>query len=168
MSELIYKADKELLAEKGLNFPNKMLKNVNLGKYGKCDLVHFSRDKQFFEIDIISCNRDKISMSSFIDLVTCAKGIDKYLIENHDACIHYNFHIIAKEIDSKSNLIFLTDVLDERVNFYQYKANINGIYFEKLQGYEIPNEDLIKPKKKKTVPKLKSLQALRDNLRLQK
>ena len=165
MSELIYKADKELLAEKGLNFPNKMLKNVNLGKYGKCDLVHFSRDKNFFEIDIISCNRDKISMSSFIDLVTCAKGIDKYLIENHDACIHYNFHIIAKEIDSKSNLVFLADVLDERVNFYQYKANISGIYFEKLQSFELPNEELIKPKKAR---KLKSLQALRDNLRLQK
>ena len=56
MSELIYKADKELLAEKGLDFPNKMLKNVNLGKYGKCDLIHFSKheDNTVFHIDVIS------------------------------------------------------------------------------------------------------------------
>lgn len=167
MSELIYKADKELLAEKGLEFPFKMFKKVDLGKYGKCDLVHFTRHSGYVvHIDLISCNRDKISMSSFIDLVTCAKGIEKYLRNNHNLVLTFHYHIIAKEIDSKSNICFLPDVT-ENINFYLYKANINGIYFESLHGCELINEELIKLKKKKTVPKLKSLQALRDNFKIQ-
>jgi hypothetical protein len=170
MSELIYKADKELLAEKGLDFPNKMLKNINLGKYGKCDLLHFSKHENntVFHVDVISCNRDKISMSSFIDLVTCAKGIEKYIVENYGAITVFYFHLIAKEIDSKSNIVFLTDVLSDNVNFYQYHVNINGLYFEKMQGFELPSEDLIKPKKKKITPKLTSLQALRESIKLAK
>lgn len=166
MSELIYKADKELLAKKGLEFPFNMLKNVNLGKYGKCDLVHFYRTKKSVEIDVISCNRDKISMSSFIDLVTCAKGVSKYISDNHDIDFKINLHIIAKEIDSKSNICFLPDIMPYSVNFYLYRANINGIYFESLGDFELPNEELIKPKKKKTVPKLKSLQALRETIKI--
>lgn len=155
MSELIYKANKELLTEKGLEFPCKMLKNVNLGKYGKCDLIHIK--KQYhkpFEIDLISCNRDKISMSSFIDLVTCAKGVFKYINENHEIVFKINLHIIAKEIDSKSNIVFLPDIFTYAINFYQYKANINGIYFERMSDFELPDEDLIKGKPK---VKLKSL-----------
>jgi len=146
MSELIYKADKELLAEKGLVFPYLMLKNVNLGKYGKCDLIHFKKPyyKVELEIDLISCNRDKISMSSFMDLVTCAKGVHKYVRENHDIDFKINLHIISKEIDPKSNIVFLPDIFPYIINFYQYKANIDGIYFENLSDFELPDEPLIK------------------------
>ena len=155
MSELIYKADKELLAEKGLEFPYLMLKNVNLGKYGKCDLIHFRKPnhKLELEIDLISCNRDKISMSSFMDLVTCAKGVHMYVSENHDIYFKINLHIISKEIDVKSNICFLPDVTDN-VFFYQYRANINGIFFNQITDCYLPNEDLIKPGK---YPKLKTL-----------
>lgn len=162
MSELIYKADKELLAEKGLEFPFKMLKNVDLGKYGKCDLVHYNRDKRFIDIDIISCNRDKISMSSFIDLVTSAKGILKYVNDNYNVLANIRLHIIAKEIDQKSNICFFPDLFDT-VNFYMYKADINGIYFEKIEDYILADFELIKPKK---VRKLKSLQALRESIKI--
>jgi len=167
MSELIYNADKELLAEKGLEFPNKMFKNVNLGKYGKCDLVHFSKHENntVFHVDVISCNRDKISMSSFIDLVTCAKGIEKYLLDTHGAITFFYFHLIAKEIDTKSNIVFLTDVLRDNVNFYQPIFDINGIKFKKFCDFNLLDEPLIKHKK---TPKLKSLQALRDSIKLAK
>lgn len=170
MSELIYKADKELLAKRGLNFPNKMLKNVDLGKYGKCDLVHFSKheDNTVFHVDVISCNRDKISMSSFIDLITCARGIEKFVAENYGAICVFYLHFVGKEIDSKSNIVFLPDVLSDNVFFYQYYANIEGIFFNKIHCYEIPDEDLIKTKKQKTVPKLKSLQALRESIKITK
>jgi len=160
LSELIYASDKELLEQKGLEFNYKLLKNVDLGKYGTCDLIHFKKPElyePFAEIDIISCNRDNISMSSFIDAITNAKGVLKYIEQKYDYVFKFNIHIIAKNIDSKSNIVFLPDILPYSVYFYTYNVNIDGIYFEKISDFELPNEELIK--KKKNSFKLKSLQS---------
>jgi hypothetical protein len=168
LEQIIYEADKELLAEKGLRVNGKLLRQVRIGNYGIADLVSIQRPYQdtVFEyqekglITIYELKKDNISVSAFLQAIGYAKGIMRWMqqhpkkikclnIENYDI----NIVLIGKNIDKSSEFIFLNDLLDSShlgytyiqkpflcVEMFTYEYDINGIYFKQHIGYKKTNE----------------------------
>ena len=167
LEQIIYEADKELLAEKGLRINGKLLRQVKIGNYGIADLVSIQRPFRdtIFEyqekglITIYELKKDNISVSAFLQGIGYAKGIMRWMeqhpkklkclnIENYDI----NIVLIGKNIDKSSEFIFLNDLLDSThigfviqkpflsVEMFTYEYDINGIYFKQHIGYKKINE----------------------------
>lgn len=169
LEQIIYEADKELLAEKGLRVNGKLLRQVRIGNYGIADLVSIQRPYQhtFFGyqekglITIYELKKENISVSAFLQAIGYAKGIMRWMeqhpkkikclnIENYDI----NIVLIGKNIDKSSEFIFLNDLLDVShignspiihkpflsVEMFTYEYDINGIYLKQHKGYKKINE----------------------------
>ena len=90
LEQIIYEADKELLAEKGLRVNGKLLRQVRIGNYGIADLVSIRRPYQdtFFGyqekglITIYELKKENISVSAFLQAIGYARGIMRWM-EQH-------------------------------------------------------------------------------------
>ena len=172
LEQIIYEADKELLAEKGLRVNGKLLRQVRIGNYGIADLVSIERPyyHTHFEfhckgtITIYELKKENISVSAFIQAVGYAKGIMRWM-EQHPKNLeiisssNYNINIIliGKNIDKKSEFLYLADLLNvenlcdnnplENFNLtlqmFTYKYDIDGIKFENHSDYSLINEGFI-------------------------
>lgn len=172
LEQIIYEADRELLAEKGLNIRGKLLRQVRIGNYGIADLVSIERPyyHTHFEfhckgtITIYELKKENISVSAFIQAVGYAKGIMRWM-EQHPKNLesislsNYNINIvlIGKNIDKNSEFIYLADLLninDSEENtlsdvfnlsleMFTYEYGFNGINFNKIENYKLSNEGFI-------------------------
>lgn len=166
LEQIIYEADKELLANKGLKISGKLFKQLRIGNYGIADLVSFTRpgldlnspyeDFKFRKgkIQVIELKKDNISISAFMQALRYVKGIKTYL-EKKSIEDKYNVEIllIGKNLDLESSFIYLTDflisesdyILDDSkfevdLNYYTYKYGLNGIEFNQQYGYNLVNK----------------------------
>ena len=172
LEQIIFEADKELLAEKGLRVNGKLLRQVRIGNYGIADLVSIERVyyHTYFErhfkgtITIYELKKDNISVSAFIQAIGYAKGIMRWMeqhpkklkclnIENYDI----NIVLIGKNIDKKSEFLYLADLLNNdslgdnslienfnlSLEMFTYDYDFNGINFTKIKNYSLMNEGFI-------------------------
>lgn len=169
LEQIIYEADKELLAEKGLRVNGKLLRQVRIGNYGIADLVSIERptlkDKFCLHekglITIYELKKENISVSAFLQAIGYAKGIIRWMqlhpkeydILNPD---YYDIAIIliGKKIEVSSEFVFLNDVLNPNfkgdnfigikpylsVEMLTYDYGLNGINFKYHEGYYKNNE----------------------------
>jgi hypothetical protein len=172
LEQIIYEADKELLAEKGLRVNGKLLRQVRIGNYGIADLVSIERiyyhtyfDRHFKgTITIYELKKDNISVSAFIQAIGYAKGILRWM-EQHPKNLeivspeNYNINIvlIGKSIDKKSEFLYLADLLNTdnlgdnslldsfnlSLEMFTYDYDFNGINFTKIENYKLMNEGFI-------------------------
>jgi hypothetical protein len=172
LEQIIYEADKELLAEKGLRVNGKLLRQVRIGNYGIADLVSIERiyyhtyfDRHFKGIiTIYELKKDNISVSAFIQAIGYAKGILRWM-EQHPKKLkivspeNYNINIvlIGKSIDQKSEFLYLADLLNTdnlgdnslldsfnlSLEMFTYDYDFNGINFTKIENYKLMNEGFI-------------------------
>jgi len=172
LEQIIYEADKELLAEKGLRVNGKLLRQVRIGNYGIADLVSIERPyyHTHFEfhckgtITIYELKKENISVSAFIQAVGYAKGIMRWM-EQHPKNLeiispeNYNIDIvlIGKNIDKKSEFVYLADLLNTAksienelldsfslgLEMFTYDYDFDGINFTKIENYKLMNEGFI-------------------------
>jgi hypothetical protein len=153
LEEIIYTSGRDVLEEKGLPIKGKLRRQVKIGNYGIADLIEYYRpfyypdqhgvknDFQKGTIFIYELKKDKISMSSFLQALGYAKGIDSYLRKRkkrhlYDICIR----VIGRAIDTQSEFIYIPYMLsiddDGYIEFFTYNFNINGIQFENNTSYD--------------------------------
>jgi hypothetical protein len=169
LEQIIYEADKELLAEKGLRVNGKLLRQVRIGNYGIADLVSIERPyyHTHFEfhckgtITIYELKKENISVSAFLQAVGYVKGIMRWM-EQHPKNIEIistsnydiNIVLIGKSIDKKSEFLYLADLLNTdnlgdnslldsfnlSLEMFIYDYDFNGINFTKIENYKLMNE----------------------------
>jgi hypothetical protein len=156
LEEIIYNADKELLAKKGLYVSGILKRQLRIGNYGTADLVSFHRSSHpaskkidpILTITVYELKKENINVSSFLQALGYTKGIKRYL-EKRNFKFEYEFEIvlIGKEIDTKSTFSYLEDIIPcnfyfatRFLSFYTYSYNIDGIEFNLETDYKLANE----------------------------
>lgn len=156
LEEIIYSADKELLAEKGLYISGILKRQLRIGNYGTADLVSFARNSHpasqkvnpVLTITIYELKKDKVGISAFLQAIGYAKGIQSYL-EKRSFKLDYEFEIvlIGRELDENSTFVYLLELLPCNYHFatsfllcYTYSYDLNGIKFKQEYGYSLTDE----------------------------
>lgn len=166
LEQIIFEANKDLLAEKGLEISGKLFRQLRIGNYGIADLVSFTRpcidldspykDFKFRKgkIQVIELKKDNISISAFMQALRYVKGIKTYL-DRKSIAHKYNVEIllIGKTLDLESSFVYLTEFLsienefifnsnklEVDLSYYTYTYGINGIEFNFKYGYDLVNK----------------------------
>lgn len=146
LEEIIMETNSEILKKRGLPIQGYRKQQLNIGKYGRSDIVTFYKKKDvdfvyggvsYVIITIYELKKDNISMSSLLQAIRYAKGIDDYLKTREvEFYWEFRFVLIGKEIKINSDFVFITDVIDN-VSFYTYNMNIDGLYFKEVLNYSL-------------------------------
>ena len=156
LEEIICKTENDLLVERGLNIFGHKKRQVRLGNYGIADIITFERPTRFFEniqkgkITIYELKKDKISVSAFFQALRYLKGCTRYLEKRDFDFLHFDLEIclIGKEIDLESSVSYLGDLFENdvimesvtKISLYTYNYDIDGLSFQKVEGYKLKNE----------------------------
>jgi hypothetical protein len=153
--------ENHFLNERGLGIRGSKKNQVKIGNYGIADIITIYRDTEIYQdigrpvfcaqsciVSIYELKKDSISMSAFLQAIGYLKGIKSYLLQRgilHNA--KFEIKLIGRDIDAKSNLIYLPDIFDCSngygdcsISFYTYSYNIDGIFFKNQYDYRLTNE----------------------------
>lgn len=155
LEEIIFNTSKDILKQRGLPIFGIKKRQLRLGKYGIADLVTIEWDSLYWDkhyiITIYELKKDKIGISSFLQVLGYAKAIKSYLEDVRNIC---NFKIkivlIGKELDTTGSFCYIPELFSNDssdvalgqiydVNFYTYNFDINGFNFKSHYGYGIEN-----------------------------
>jgi hypothetical protein len=148
LEQIIFEADRDMLAKKGLKIFGKLLRQVKIGNYGAADLVSVERPKYvppggFHEpmtITVFELKKEKIGVSTFLQALGYLRGISRYL-EVRKVDLPYELRIvcIGKSMDTNSSYAYLPD-FTEIVENYTYSYSIDGIKFKIEKQYGLKEE----------------------------
>lgn len=154
LEDIIWEADNEKLCERGLLIGGKKLRQLRIGNYGIADLITIEKyndyidNEPFLHITVFELKKEKAGISAFLQAIRYCKGISTYL-EKNKPYLNYKLNIVicAKEIDTNSDYIFITDLIESEsygmlssVSNYSFDYNIDGITFKKESGYDLTNK----------------------------
>ena len=161
LEQIVYDADKELLAKKGLTINGKLIRQLRIGRYGIADLVEYKRPyyckclEGFVkgEIVVYELKQNKIGISSFLQALGYLKGIKVYLkSKNIEENYNYSIVLIGKELAKDSTYNYLTDFLSNSHNDigidaesslslynYTYDYGLDGIKFKRQYNFQLVN-----------------------------
>ena len=170
LEQIVYESDKDTLSERGLHLYGKLMRQVKIGNYGIADLICVSRPSHLkaygtaFDqnknihfkgtIDVIELKKDRISPSTFFQVLNYVKGIQDYLdSRNLGHLYNYNITMIGRDVDLNSSFSYLGDIfyndfwmtpLDSfpliNINLFTYKYTVEGLTFEEVSGYKLKNK----------------------------
>lgn len=155
LEEIIFNASYKQLEERGLNIEGTMFRQIQIGKYGRLDLMTVKREfyegqlqDKYLDITIYELKEDKIGIGAFLQAIGYAKGIKEFMnLRGYDNYT-LNIVLIGGDIDLSGNFCFLADLFNNTpisyldpsitsINFYTYKYDINGISFKQESDYTI-------------------------------
>jgi len=148
LEEIIYLSGIDELRERGLEINGKLMRQVRIGNYGIADLITLERPAYggLGKITIYELKKDKISISAFLQAVGYARGVQRLLeIRNQLDNFQIAIRLIGNDIDTSGNFCLLSDLISGdlfSLEFYQYKYEVDGIYFECMYNYYLTNEGL--------------------------
>jgi hypothetical protein len=144
LEEVIYLADKVKLMEKGLDLNGKLFRQLRIGNYGICDLLHvYKNQNNIICFEIIELKKDKIGISAFLQAVNYIRGVQmylKYVKKRNYYNYNYEITLIGKKVDDSGSFIYLPNICDKNflsINFYTYSYDENGIYFNLHNDYSL-------------------------------
>jgi len=143
LEEIIYTATPEELEKAGIEIHHTILKRqVRIGNYGIADLIGFNKDLRC--IYIYELKKEKISVSSFMQILNYYKGVDRWLsLTNRFGKYRIELIIIGKELEKAGSLSYVPDLLYNSgmdISFYTYSFKINGLEFQAEYGYKLTEE----------------------------
>lgn len=153
LEQIIYESGRDLLEEKGLSIEGKLYRQLRIGNYGIADLVSISKpfyigkkeDESLLimpgTITIYELKKEKIGISALLQALSYSRGIQRYL-EKKDKLNLFEIQItlIGKELDTTGNFCFIPNLFRQKIKFFTYLYNINGIEFQYQYDYSLKNE----------------------------
>lgn len=148
LEQIIFEADREELAKRGLKIKGKLLRQLKIGNYGIADLVSVHRDAVNENgkitpkviITVYESKKEKINISAFLQAVSYAKGIKRYMIKHRscDCRAEIRIVLIGKRMDNNSSFSYIKDILPSNSRFlrnYTYSYGVRGINFNEESDY---------------------------------
>lgn len=124
------------LRSRGLEVCGQLLRQVDLGSYGRADLVEtvydFVEDKPV--ITVYELKRSIISVEALLQAARYAKGVKRHF-ENENMECNTCIVLIGEMIDALSDFPYLLDYLESDVYVYTYSYHIDGIHFHRSLRY---------------------------------
>lgn len=121
-------------------------RQVDMGSYGICDILGLQvfpkkEGTRYINAHIIEIKKEEINIDTFLQAVRYSKAITRYLKKKlTNTVVQCAITLIGKTVDSKSDFIYLPDIIDN-VALYTYKLDFqHGIIFKREKGYFLTNE----------------------------
>lgn len=140
------------LSSRGLHIDGDLHRQVDLGSYGRIDLLGIEvTENNSITITIYELKKEKIGINALLQAYRYRKGVEKHFdklvslgIINPKALIIIDIVLIGSGIETNGDFVFLYNEL-YGVSIYTYEYTIDGLFFkEDSAGYEITNAHLNK------------------------
>lgn len=139
LEDIIYETPNDLLLERGLFIFGTKKRQLNLGNYGKSDLVTFYRVDGVLVINIFELKKDKVSASTFFQALRYAKAISFYLkSRGFKHKFRFKFMLVGSSIDKDGDFCYMPDLFNN-VHLWTYQYQFDGIFFNQHNGYKLIN-----------------------------
>lgn len=164
------------LSERGLDINGRMFRQVDLGSYGRIDLlsVELCRSKYtgfwILYLEVYELKRNIINTSALMQGCRYLTGINelmrylrgKFKDFDDKIFLETSLILIGESFDSQSDFSFLYNELHDNIQVYTFKYDLDGItfeYVEKLWKQIEPkfNEDIVEAFSKPSKSMLRSL-----------
>lgn len=165
LEEIIFYGERDELKNRGLDINGKVYRQLNIGSYGRADLVSFERSYEYEyiptgEIDkktggwnfleekerklvftVYELKKDVIDIDTLLQAIGYCRGIKRYITDNRNFPFYVDFKIvlIGRKISLSSSFCYFEDLF-KNIEFYTYQYKIDGIYFKKERGYKLSEE----------------------------
>lgn len=154
LEDIIWESDKEELYERGFPIRGKLIRQLNIKGYGIADLVGWFIDRapdgRTLHVTIYELKKDKIGISAFLQSISYARGIQRYL-ESKLNNLKFKIHIVlvGSSVDTKGSFCYLPDLICSynsygalsTIEYYTYDYKIDGIHFYEHSGYISSTEE---------------------------
>lgn len=152
LEDIVMSLDDDQMIECGLEFlpfyEYKKYRQLKIGNYGISDIVFAKRvegydHRSLLDVWVIELKKEKISMSSFIQLNRYMAGVKSYL-ECRGINTRISGVLIGKEIDMSSDFCYVS--IFSEIRFYDYSYNWDGIKFNERSNFVLIDEGFNKLK----------------------
>jgi hypothetical protein len=148
LEQIIFEADNDQINERGLPIWGKKYRQLRIGNYGIADLITVQRfyrpfcNEHEFVISIYELKRDRINISTFLQILSYAKGIKSFFESRFNCDLSIIIYCVGKHMDMESSYIYLSEFLDGHTQLrnYTYKYEIDGIRFAEQTGFKLTKE----------------------------
>lgn len=152
LEDIIFNAPPNKL--KGLRVPILKKRQLKIGNYGIADIVAVKTEQncpnsRFLRFFVYELKQKEINLSSFIQAVKYAKGIQHYLDKVQKLCTEeYKITIVLiGEKVNMSEFIYLPDIFTFNgysdcgvdIELYTYSYDYDGIKFQEHREYSLTN-----------------------------
>lgn len=118
---------REELKKRGLEIHGKMYRQVNLGDYGRCDLLTISIDDKNVCVHIYELKKDELSTSTLIQVLKYKRAIlDILLGKLHNHQVSIKCTIIGRSTNACLERVLSAIEVDSLI----YRYDVNGLFFD--------------------------------------
>lgn len=122
---------KEKLRSRGLIVNGKPFRQVEIGNYGRIDILTVSYYSNFgFVFSVYELKKDKIDRDALMQGCRYIEGIKQLfpdVLEHRK--VSYNLILIGRDIDKKGSFVYLYNMMPRNVKIYNYSYDIDGLKF---------------------------------------
>lgn len=137
---------RKLLCDRGLAINGKLYRQLELGDYGRLDLLSVSINRSNIFINVYELKKGVIDTSVMLQAARYGSAIREYIDKKYPSLnreIIFEFILIGKYIDLHSDFVFLYNMSDA-FTVYHYTYQIDGIRFVREDKcYQITNNNLL-------------------------
>lgn len=123
---------RKLLKERGLFIRGKLFRQLELGNYGRADLVSIEYIPHSDVIDVVVYELKKgcINVNALMQVARYVTALKSHGLDVGDWCseIHISMCLIGDAIDKNGDFAFLYNDIDN-VEIYSYDYRLDGLYF---------------------------------------
>ena len=127
---------RKLLQERGLIISGMMFRQVDLGCYGRADLitVEYTPACQIVEVVVYELKKGCINVSALMQAARYVKALKRHGLyyANIECDIEFSICLIGDSMDTNGDFAFLYNESDN-VEIYTYEFNLSGLFF-RLEG----------------------------------
>lgn len=136
----------KLLMERGLQITGKMFRQVDLGDYGRADLIsiRYIPQNDYLDIVVYELKKGCITVNALMQAARYVTALRSHGFDSGDWCSEIGFRIclIGDSIDKNGDFAFLYNELED-VEIYTYDFKLSGIYFNIVEkGWHLTNEKI--------------------------
>lgn len=135
------------LADRGIDLRGTMFRQLNLGAYGKADLVTMDFDypeHDTFHVNVIELKKDFVDTKTLSQACRYVTALKRYFESNEkffDFNIEFKVTLIGRSISTNDDFLFLYNECSSFCEVYLYSYKIDGIYFKYIEPIFICNNE---------------------------
>lgn len=132
---------REILYERGLDINGKIYRQLDLGSYGRLDLltVEFSEENKCILFTIYELKKDEIRIDALLQAFRYLTALKRHF---ENGAFKVRIRLIGEKIYTSDNFAYLYNEI-YGVEIYTFNYTIEGLYFEEVgKGWYQTNEVL--------------------------